>query len=221
MQVSGVYFIQVVPDGPIKIGWARDFRKRLDQIQNGCPADLAVLLVMPSERAFEREMHDMFAAHRVRGEWFLPVQELKTFVMRNQDKGTPYETPARRKPPKLVMGKSDAKKVWDDPDLSKQEKRKRMFGWSYPMAVRQLGQLIHVRRGPNPDVSRANGAKSQGRPLKKNRMAKAPAKKIWHSEDYASDNAALKRMEGWTHGTAWHHFGASGRRKPGRPRKAK
>lgn len=66
-----VYFIQAGGnDGPIKIGIASDPDERLGNMQIGNHEELFMLAVVPGTVAMERDLHDRFAAGRIRGEWF-------------------------------------------------------------------------------------------------------------------------------------------------------
>lgn len=70
-----LYFIQANVTGAIKIGRSKDVRKRLSQLQVGCPTKLRILLVMESQGWRERDLHRRLASHRIRwgkGEWFGP-----------------------------------------------------------------------------------------------------------------------------------------------------
>ena len=75
-----VYFIQCGTTGPVKIGMARDVRKRMATLQTACPFDLRLLAAIDGSADLERELHQRFAEHRLRGEWFLPVPELLAHV---------------------------------------------------------------------------------------------------------------------------------------------
>lgn len=65
-----VYFIQAGQHGPIKIGVASNVRKRLAALQTGHHTSLRIIGTVPGDAALERELHQRFAAHRIRGEWF-------------------------------------------------------------------------------------------------------------------------------------------------------
>lgn len=73
---SLVYFIGIEPDGPIKIGSAKDVRQRLMTLQVAVPQPLAVLATVPGGVVKEREYHARFQVHRLRGEWFSRTPEL-------------------------------------------------------------------------------------------------------------------------------------------------
>jgi hypothetical protein len=75
-----VYFIQPTGGGLIKIGMSSNPRERLNLLQTGCPVELRILGTLPGGQPLELELHQRFAAHRVRGEWFEPVPELLAVV---------------------------------------------------------------------------------------------------------------------------------------------
>lgn len=69
-----VYFIQVGDDGPVKIGVASDPDRRRTMLQIGCPWPLRILCEINCHdaAAYEAQLHERFADHRIRGEWFEP-----------------------------------------------------------------------------------------------------------------------------------------------------
>lgn len=70
-----------------KIGFAKNIRKRLSQIQTGCPAKIEMLGYLPGDRKAEANLHRQCAAHRVFGEWFRidgPVFHLMILCCDNQ-----------------------------------------------------------------------------------------------------------------------------------------
>lgn len=67
-----IYFVQIGEDGPVKIGWARDVKRRLAQLQTGQPHKLRLLGQIPGGLTAERKVHEKLAAHRMTGEWFQP-----------------------------------------------------------------------------------------------------------------------------------------------------
>jgi hypothetical protein len=89
-----VYFIQVVPDGPIKIGSALDPPSRLKELQTGSPHWLDLLAV--STKFTEREYHERFAEHCIRGEWYRPVPSILERVrIEGGREAIPFKLPAR------------------------------------------------------------------------------------------------------------------------------
>jgi hypothetical protein len=67
-----VYVIGVVGHQAVKIGYAADPRKRLGDLQVGCPFPLVLLDIFPTDNAREIEaaLHSRFSAERMQGEWF-------------------------------------------------------------------------------------------------------------------------------------------------------
>ncbi len=58
-------------DGPVKIGsTAGDPEKRLRQLQVGNARPLELIWVFPED--IETELHGLFRAHQLMGEWFAP-----------------------------------------------------------------------------------------------------------------------------------------------------
>jgi predicted GIY-YIG superfamily endonuclease len=70
-----VYFVQSGRRGAIKIGYARDVDKRVNELQIGNPFKLRVVALMPCEsldhaKYVETKLHKRFKSHKIRGEWF-------------------------------------------------------------------------------------------------------------------------------------------------------
>ena len=67
-----VYFIEAEGLGLVKIGCADDARKRIGDLQVGCPVNLILRGVQHVDDAsgHERSLHRTFAHLRTRGEWF-------------------------------------------------------------------------------------------------------------------------------------------------------
>ncbi len=78
---GGVYFVQAGEGGPIKIGVASNVRERLQTLQTGSAVVLRLLGVAYDATAPEEAaLHERFAAHRIRGEWFRPAADLLEHV---------------------------------------------------------------------------------------------------------------------------------------------
>lgn len=85
----GVYFVQAGGLGrPIKIGYSGTIFKRITEIQVGCPDDVEVLLTYPGTKTDELALHQQFASDWLRGEWFMPSEDLLTYIEDSQ-KGLP------------------------------------------------------------------------------------------------------------------------------------
>lgn len=81
-----IYFIQAGgPTGPIKIGLAIDPKARLKQLQTGSPETLDLLGAVVGTEIMERGFHCHLSQHRVRGEWFAPVDAVLACIPRQHD----------------------------------------------------------------------------------------------------------------------------------------
>lgn len=82
-EVGHVYFIQGESGGPIKIGKAVNPTQRLAQLQTGFHEQLKILGLIPNGGvATEKQLHERFAQYRVKGEWFLPCDEILELIRR-------------------------------------------------------------------------------------------------------------------------------------------
>jgi predicted DNA-binding transcriptional regulator AlpA len=79
MTETHVYFIRA-GQGAIKIGIARDPRKRLFELQVGTSDELRILHTIPGTEDTERALHERFAHLRLRGEWFRAGFDLLRFI---------------------------------------------------------------------------------------------------------------------------------------------
>lgn len=75
-----VYFIQAGKRGPIKIGVARNIRKRLDALQTASPYRLRLRASVFGDERTEAAYHRMFDEHRMSGEWFKPARAIRTEI---------------------------------------------------------------------------------------------------------------------------------------------
>jgi hypothetical protein len=78
--VDMIYFIQEGNAGPIKIGFAIDPWKRIEQIQIGNSEKLNMLRTIPGNKKREREIHKLLSAYKKRGEWYEPTIEVIEFI---------------------------------------------------------------------------------------------------------------------------------------------
>lgn len=81
---NDLYFIGS-PGGYIKIGRTTGWRKRLIQLQSGSPIKLECMALLMGAGHAERAYHKRFAAHRIRGEWFLPHPAILAEIKRIED----------------------------------------------------------------------------------------------------------------------------------------
>lgn len=75
-----VYFIQAGKGGAVKIGYAKDVRRRMAELRISCPHDLVLIGAMPGGAEKEAELHAMFWSVHLRGEWFCPCEPLYDFI---------------------------------------------------------------------------------------------------------------------------------------------
>jgi hypothetical protein len=77
---TAIYFLQSEHGGEIKIGRADDVAKRIVSLQTSRPDKLVLLAAASGSLQQERDLHDRFSKHRVKGEWFSPVPELVALI---------------------------------------------------------------------------------------------------------------------------------------------
>lgn len=68
-----VYFAYIGADAPVyvKVGFSKyDPRKRLKNLQTGCPFPIKLLGFVIGHKVQEEELHDVLRGYRVQGEWF-------------------------------------------------------------------------------------------------------------------------------------------------------
>lgn len=85
-----IYFIQA-ESGPIKIGYTQasgDQMERVRALQTAHFDLLTCLGVCVGGYTEEKELHDLFSAWHIRGEWFRPVPQLLQYILEN---ARPYD----------------------------------------------------------------------------------------------------------------------------------
>lgn len=77
-----VYFIECGEGGPIKIGIAQSVYSRMAALQSANPHPLECLVAVEriEARFLEEALHERFAEHHIRGEWFRPAPELVALI---------------------------------------------------------------------------------------------------------------------------------------------
>lgn len=85
MPASQVYFVLARSAELVKIGYAKDAWARLSSMQVGSPDELLLFGVIDTylPRQLEQDLHERFAAERVRGEWFRMTDALFDYVMKH------------------------------------------------------------------------------------------------------------------------------------------
>lgn len=79
-EIGFVYFIQTSGSKRIKIGYSKNPKSRLGDLQCSCPDELVVLALLRSHRDDESDLHARFEKYWVRGEWFEPGPELLSYI---------------------------------------------------------------------------------------------------------------------------------------------
>jgi hypothetical protein len=73
-----IYFIET--QGMVKIGYSNDPRRRFHNLSIGCPTKCSLVAVIEGSMSEEKDIHEMFKANRIRGEWFEFTPEINTFI---------------------------------------------------------------------------------------------------------------------------------------------
>jgi hypothetical protein len=73
---AAVYIVAAQETGRVKIGRAKDVRKRLGALRGSSPVDLDLLGTLPGGAAVEAYLHASFASQRLHGEWFELTTEI-------------------------------------------------------------------------------------------------------------------------------------------------
>lgn len=71
-----IYFVQQMPNGPVKIGMTDNLGIRLESLRQQSPVPVRLLGYITAPRRTEKEMHADFADYRLNGEWFRPDPHL-------------------------------------------------------------------------------------------------------------------------------------------------
>lgn len=72
-----------VSDGPrVKIGKTKNFNQRFASLQSAQGIPLQVLLLLEGD--LEKPLHEQFAVHRIRGEWFRLSHDILHFIAKSK-----------------------------------------------------------------------------------------------------------------------------------------
>lgn len=95
MRGRDLYIVQMAVTGDIKVGRSGDVKRRLGELQVGCPHRLRLIIHLPKWGHLERRLHQSMSHLRCRhgsGEWFkeealceLPVWIYDHLDLENQD----------------------------------------------------------------------------------------------------------------------------------------
>lgn len=82
-----VYFLHFHPNRRVKIGYTKNLAKRRADIQREVGYPGVLLGCLNGGRNLERLMHQRFAEHRIRGEWFSDtiIEEAETLIRADRD----------------------------------------------------------------------------------------------------------------------------------------
>lgn len=75
-----IYFGRLGSDGPVKIGFTKNLKRRLPFLQTACPAPIAIIREIEGTLETERWLHEYFDALRQHGEWFTYTDEMLAVV---------------------------------------------------------------------------------------------------------------------------------------------
>lgn len=79
---SFVYFARA--GNKVKIGFAKDPRRRLAAFRAGSSSKVKIYYVTPGGRKEEADLHRLFAEYRVNGEWFLYSQAIRDWIAKDE-----------------------------------------------------------------------------------------------------------------------------------------
>jgi hypothetical protein len=124
-----IYFVQCGTDGPIKIGCTQGcVVGRVRQLQGLSPHEMTPLCAHEGDRRVEHQLHKLFAAYRIRGEWFEPAKPILDHIKLFQ--GLDYYNKLHRPDLRRAVGRS-LRKLWpqDLKDRFKALKGPRFASW--------------------------------------------------------------------------------------------
>lgn len=78
--IGYVYFVTARDVGRVKIGHSFEPFQRISQLRSASPIPLCLERVCEGGKGREAELHQMFADHRLHGEWFLLSEEVVSFM---------------------------------------------------------------------------------------------------------------------------------------------
>ncbi|WP_045368451.1 GIY-YIG nuclease family protein [Methyloceanibacter caenitepidi] len=80
-KIGNLYFLQVTPFGPVKIGWTSGVvYYRMKQLQYASPHELKWLGAKEATQRAEESAHKLLAEYCIRSEWFHPTPEVMNFI---------------------------------------------------------------------------------------------------------------------------------------------
>jgi len=92
-----IYAFQIeIPNGPIKIGCAKDASKRISEFEKHLPWPIKTLGIWPGSYEVEKVIHERFQYYIMQGEWYLPSREIIWTLDHIEIHGTKFMLPMYR-----------------------------------------------------------------------------------------------------------------------------
>jgi len=100
-----IYFVQMENTGPIKIGFTKNIKGRMESLQTASPYPLTLRHHFFATRKNENDLHKRFRKDILRGEWFISSKALKKEIAEDieYDKSLIYRDPVTHD--RLMMNK--------------------------------------------------------------------------------------------------------------------
>ena len=73
-----VYFVRC--EDYVKVGYSRDLKTRISDLQVGCPYFLELIAAVPGPESLEWIFHTVLRNKRFRGEWFVLDDEMRQII---------------------------------------------------------------------------------------------------------------------------------------------
>jgi hypothetical protein len=80
-----IYFIQDIESKHIKIGYTKNIKSRISNLQVGSSSKLKLLGYISGDLTLEKEIHYIFREFTVRGEWFRVDQTIIDYLNSNTE----------------------------------------------------------------------------------------------------------------------------------------
>lgn len=84
-----VYFVRA--GDKVKIGFSRNLRRRMIDLQNASPIELELIHTMPGSTFTEHKLHVQFSNQRAGGEWFRYEGPIADFIVENEQRSSASE----------------------------------------------------------------------------------------------------------------------------------
>jgi hypothetical protein len=81
MYGEAIYFLECLPDGPVKIGYSRKLSRRLLALTATNGSETRFLGAIPGSKSQEQDLHDRFKHVRSHHEWYYCHIDLLQFLV--------------------------------------------------------------------------------------------------------------------------------------------